>query len=124
MNNLIYETIFFIDADKISLSRIDLFIMSMEEYGVSMKIITDDVIQSMYRVMVQRRNIGPEFKFIAKYVQEHNLEVCALHYEEEWIRYAPELYAKINGLKYYPQKYEENNCKRQKIDSNDLSTIF
>ena len=126
MNDMIYETIMWVDKDKISFIKQDLFVLEMQKYGIAVKIVSDDIISSSYRIKVQRRNLNVgDMKIIARYINEHNIHIKTLTGNFEWINFMPEFYAKVYGIKYVPQQNDsEMVCEKQKYNSDDLSTIF
>jgi len=126
MNDMIYETIMWIDKDKISFIKEDLFVLEMQKYGIAVKIVSDDIISSSYRINVQRRNLNvADMKIIARYINEHNFHIKTLTGNFEWINFMPEFYAKVYGINYVPQQNDsEMVCEKPKYNSDDLSTIF
>lgn len=126
MNDMIYETIMWIDKDKISFIKQDLFVLEMQKYGIAVKIVSDDIISSSYRINVQRRNLNVEdMKIIARYINEHNFHIKTLTGNFEWINFMPEFYAKVYGINYVPSKESnESDSRKLKYNSDDLSTIF
>ena len=71
MNDSLHEIIAWINKDKISFIKMQLFVSEMEKYGISIKFGHDESLISMYKIEVQRRNINSDLKIIAKYIQEH-----------------------------------------------------